>query len=57
LAIGNKQAVSATSGSEITAQRMKPAAVTLKSALTMMQAGASMDEVIARFAHQEEATV
>jgi hypothetical protein len=36
--------------------RDEHAVATLKSALTMTQAGASMDEVIARFVRQEEAT-
>lgn len=46
-----------TYGDLIRRHRDEHAATTLKSALTMMQAGASMDEVIARFVRQEEATV
>ena len=46
-----------TYGDLIRRHRDEHAAATLKSALTMMQAGTSIDEVIARFVPQEKATV
>ena len=46
-----------TYGDLIRRHRDAHAAATLKSALTMMQAGTSIDEVIARFVPQEKATL
>jgi len=45
-----------TYGDLIRRHRDEHAAATLKSALTMMQTGASMNEVVARFIRQEQAT-